>query len=541
MAAPYTSVSVTGYNDNPPPDDGTESEENRILWETIKEKLPDPLKTAIEAINTNIGTAFGKVVGGAGVVSSASNATVGAGDQGKLYRATGAGITITTPDATSVTAPFVFGFLNSASGAVTLDGNGSQTVNGLASVTIPVGAGGIVFTDGSNWFIAGIASIPAGKELGAGFLINGTITESNGSNAVTFALKTLAGNDPSSDDPVLICFRSPTLANGGYLYRTWTAALSVTIPSTATMGATNNVPFDIEIVLFDAVHLDSNIYMGVINPSNFAIAKSPTRASATAIGTGSDSANVFYASSGLTSLAYVPLAIARYQNGLATAGSWNVSPTILHLHGPNSPAPRGPTRQVFLSGTSATYTTPAGCQVLVVRAIGGGGGGGAITTNAGANGTASVFNGIEAAGGSGGAVAATHTGGAGGTGGAGTASFRIAGGDGGSGTQTGVASTSGTGGIGGSGAFGGAGRSGASGAAGQAAKANSGGGGGGASGGSATTGGGGGGAGEYIELRISGPAASYTYTVGSGGAGGAAGTLAGGDGGSGIIIVDEYY
>src|SRR5258705_5804017 len=123
MAAPYTSVTVTGYNDNPPPDDGTASEENRVLWSTIKQKLADPPKTALEAINTNVDTAMGKILGGAGVVSSAISATVGASDQGKLYRATVAGVTIATPDATIVGSPFWFAFLNQSTGPVTLDGN----------------------------------------------------------------------------------------------------------------------------------------------------------------------------------------------------------------------------------------------------------------------------------------------------------------------------------------------------------------------------------------------------------------------------------
>jgi hypothetical protein len=54
---------------------------------------------------------------------------------------------------------------------------------------------------------------------------------------------------------------------------------------------------------------------------------------------------------------------------------------------------------------------------------------------------------------------------------------------------------------------------------------------------------GGGGEGEYVEITISSPAATYTYSVGAGGAGGTGGTNGGtgGAGGSGYIIVDEYY
>lgn len=336
MGAPYTTVTVTGYNDNPPPDDGTESEENRILWETIKEKLPDPLKTAIEAVNTNVIAAFLKVIGGGGVTSSAINATIGASDQGKLYRASAGGITITTPDATSVTSPWVCGFVNNGSSAVTLDGNGSQTINGSASLTVPVNGGGLLFTDGSNWFIVGLGGVPAGKELMAGEIINGTISESNASNAVTFALKTLAGNDPSTDDPVLICFRNATAATGNYVYRTVTAALSLTINSTATMGALDGVAFDLVLALFDD---GGTIRLGAINPAlrgaqYYDLTQTPPIASSTTVGTGADSAKTWYTNgAGATSKAYAIIAIAKYSSGLVTAGTWNVSPTTLQLYG----------------------------------------------------------------------------------------------------------------------------------------------------------------------------------------------------------------
>lgn len=198
-----------------------------------------------------------------------------------------------------------------------------------------------------------------------------------------------------------------------------------------------------------------------------------------------------------------------------------------------------PTRQTFLSG-SGTYTTPADCRQLRVRMIGGGGGGGgnyADGATGGAGGSTS-FNSIVAAGGSGGSgfAAASTLGGAGGTGGSGSATLRLQGGGGGG---KGIATQAA--GAGGNGAFGG----GAPGlgrvtAAGQPGATNTGGGGGGANEGD-SGGGAGGGSGEYVELTISNPSATYAYAVGAAGAAGAGGSFAGGAGGSGIIIVDELY
>lgn len=153
MGSQYTSVPVTNYNANPPADDGSQTEANRLYWSTIKTKLTDMLKTAIESINTNIIAAFAKVDGG--VVSYSTGTTLDSSVQGKLVRFTQSGVTHVTPDAAGVGSPFKFDYLNDSSGDVTFDGNGSQTIDGDASITVPAGRGGSIRTDGTNWFTSG--------------------------------------------------------------------------------------------------------------------------------------------------------------------------------------------------------------------------------------------------------------------------------------------------------------------------------------------------------------------------------------------------
>jgi hypothetical protein len=170
MAAPYTSVSITGYNSNPPADDGSAVAANQILWSTIKTKLPDPVKTAVESINSGLVSAFGKIIGGAGVTSTGVSYGVQSSDQGKLVRATAASITITTPDATSVTSPFVFAVLNNSTGTITIDGSGAQTVDGEANISVASGTGFLMFTDGSNWFTNGRFSAGSGIDVSSGVI-----------------------------------------------------------------------------------------------------------------------------------------------------------------------------------------------------------------------------------------------------------------------------------------------------------------------------------------------------------------------------------
>lgn len=175
-----------------------------------------------------------------------------------------------------------------------------------------------------------------------------------------------------------------------------------------------------------------------------------------------------------------------------------------------------PTRQILLSGSSATYTTPSGCKKLLVEIVGGGGGGGGSTATNGGAGGDTTFNAIVASGGSGG-VAATGVGGAGGTGGSGSASARFSGHFG----PTSYKPTN---------------------ANGSAAPANSGLGGGGGCYFSGSRCGGDGGSGERVIYEVTSPSATYTYTVGAGGTGSTGGgDNDGGAGGSGYILVTEFY
>lgn len=361
MASPYTSPDISGYNDNPPPDEGSTTEANRVKWSTIKTKLTDTIKTYAEAIDTAVTSAFTKIIGGGGVGSTAISYQVLSTDQGKLIRVTASGTTVTTPDATDVDDPFIFSVLNQSTGTVTLDGSGSQTINGSATVTLPPNGGATIWTDGTNWFAVGLTGTPVGKELHYGNIINGTITESNGSNAVTFALKTLAGTDPSTDDPVLLCFRNATLGTGNYVYRTVTSALSLTISSGSTLGTASGVAFKLWIELFDD---GGTIRMGVINcvaggatpTSIYPLGRAPRVSSTAEGGAGAaDSAQVFYTGTAVTSKPYLILAYAAYESGMATAGSWNASPTTLQLFGQGVPLP-GTVLQTAGNATGAVAT-----------------------------------------------------------------------------------------------------------------------------------------------------------------------------------------
>lgn len=247
-------------------------------------------------------------------------------------------------------------------GALTLTHNATSLIlPGGANITTADGDMAQFTCEGSgnwrcNWYT--VAATVPGLSVTVGALTGGNIVHSRGSNAETIAIKNSAGDDPSANSPVYVIFRNATAATGDYTVITLTAATSVTIPSTATMGASNGVAFRLWVVGFN----DGGTFrLGVINClsgtdiyplSGFSIASS------TSIGTGSDSAHVFYSGTGVTSKAYAVLGYASWESGLSTAGTWDAAPTRVQLFHSGVPLPGQVVQQAFNStGAVATGTT----------------------------------------------------------------------------------------------------------------------------------------------------------------------------------------
>jgi hypothetical protein len=169
-------------------------------------------------------------------------------------------------------------------------------------------------------------------------IINGTIVESHAGNAVTFAIKTFAGADPSAGSPVMIVF--PTSA-GGLVMRTLTAALSLTLSSGSTIGAASNVPFKVWIVAFDDA---GTVRLGAINCLSgnniYPLGQYPFATSTAEGGAGAaDNPHTFYTGTAVANKAYCVLAYCSWESGLVTAGIWNASPTRLLMYQAGMPLP----------------------------------------------------------------------------------------------------------------------------------------------------------------------------------------------------------
>lgn len=171
--------------------------------------------------------------------------------------------------------------------------------------------------------------------------INMGLTASVNASALTINLRTAAGNAPSATDPVLIPFRSTTLATGTASWTAITGALSIVVPSAATLGTSNNVPFRIWIF---ATYNSGTPQLGVaictVAPTLYPCAAwEVARKTTVAIDGFSTSAGVLYATGAVTNDSIRIIGYADYASGLATAGAWASVPTTLQVMGPGVPKP----------------------------------------------------------------------------------------------------------------------------------------------------------------------------------------------------------
>lgn len=134
-------------------------------------------------------------------------------------------------------------------GAGTLTANNVILGNGTSSVQFvaPSTSGNVLTSNGTTWQSSTPSTAPDSCE----FYTNGSIAASVAANALTIALKDKTGADANGGSPVKIAFRNATAATGTYNYRSVTAALSVVIPASTTIGQVSAVAEFIYVYALD--------------------------------------------------------------------------------------------------------------------------------------------------------------------------------------------------------------------------------------------------------------------------------------------------
>lgn len=245
----------------------------------------------------------------------------------------------------------VFGWVNEGSGVwreIFRSGTNVATVasggTGVATLTNH----GVLLGQGTSPIVATAAGTAAQGLISGGasadpfyveidhaeMIRNATFTATVAANALTLALKTKAGTDPSATDPVYISFRPAGLTSGLYVTRTITAALSVVVSSGSTLGTSNGTAARLYLLAIDNAGTVELALWNPLSGSNLLGINESGVISTTAEGGAgaADSAQVAYST---TARANVPVRVLGYiEITEATAGTWATAPTVLQLMGP---------------------------------------------------------------------------------------------------------------------------------------------------------------------------------------------------------------
>ncbi len=281
--------------------------------------------------------------------------------------------------------------------AFTLQGNPTNssaspsafTIDSLIAKSPPAAADEFLI-----WDVAGAAMKKSVLTLSAGTLansaigystgmLNGTLSATVGSSALTITLQTLAGATPSASDPVFFLI---TNGAGSWTVIKQTSALSITVPSAATVGTVSAQANRLWVGVFNN---SGTAALGVYNSLNASTSSilpwdETSSTTGTAITGTSNNSQQWYTASGVTGNFRV---IGYVESTQATAGTWATSPSKTQLFGPgvkkpgdtvqelstfNTSSPNtASTSYVALSGANLSITPTSAANVIHARSAGG--------------------------------------------------------------------------------------------------------------------------------------------------------------------------
>jgi len=155
-------------------------------------------------------------------------------------------------------------------------------------------------------------------------LFNVGIACSVGSNALTIALKTAAGNNASSTDPIRVGFRSATLTSGIMSFVKCTAALSTVISSGSTAGHVSAQECEIYVGLLNNAGALELCWSAYPFDENALISTTAEGGAGAA-----DVASTIYSTTARSNVAV--RMIGRLLSTQTTAGTWAVVPTNIQV------------------------------------------------------------------------------------------------------------------------------------------------------------------------------------------------------------------
>ncbi len=215
---------------------------------------------------------------------------------------------------------------------------------------------------------AGVFSVSTAQPpYGFDMPVNLGLTASAGSSALTINVVGANGSAPSASNPVSVPLRSATLATGTPVWAAITSALSIVVPSGATLGTSNSVPFRLWIFLElngGTPELGVAVCSGTTQIFPCAAWEQTGKTTVTITGLAATS-GVLYSTTGVSSDSVRIVGYCDYSSGLATAGSWASACTTLQVAGPSTPKPGGVVQTVYSASGGSLAVTPTSAVNLI--------------------------------------------------------------------------------------------------------------------------------------------------------------------------------
>ena len=196
------------------------------------------------------------------------------------------------------------------------------------------------------------------------------ITASVGSSALTITL-----------NPTSLDFRSATIGSGTVTTVSNAAAISVVVPSTATLGTVSAVQSRLVVL---AINNAGTMELAVTNISGGSALDETGVISTTLIAAASNSATLYYSTTARTSVAY--RVVGYVESTQATAGTWATAPSTIQGYGGQAVAAMsslgyGQTWQTVTRTSGTTYYNTTGKPIQGNIYVSSGSGAASLVTN----------------------------------------------------------------------------------------------------------------------------------------------------------------
>ena len=230
------------------------------------------------------------------------------------------------------------------------------------------GGGGIITTadaTGNLNIQSGGSTVVAVTSTGA--TVTGTLAATGGITAtgLTSKIQPITASVAASAltitlNPTILDFRASPLTSGTVTTITVPAAISVTIPSTSTMGTVSAVQSRIVVI---AINNAGTVELAAVNISGGSVLDETTLITTTAAAAAGNSATAYYSTTARTGVAY--RVVGYVESTQATAGTWITTPSTLQGYGGQALAAMsslgyGQTWQTVTRTSGTTYYNTTG-------------------------------------------------------------------------------------------------------------------------------------------------------------------------------------